>query len=293
MIFNRLSNFQQRLTISAFAIALLLIGIIFSFHPYLKLFFFSIATAVFCGAVYEFYRIGKAKGYQPLFALGIIGTIGYCMAVFLSSQSLYVRYLPEVMLGLIMIAGFFHYIVKGDEPFINLAITFFGLIYLTIPLATMIGINYYFPLNSVQDGRWWLLFLIVITKMTDTGAYFIGKQWGKHKFAPYISPNKTWEGAIGGLVSGIISGFIIYELANLWNPHALNISWIECLSLGILLSIVGQFGDLAESLLKRDGGIKDSNQLPGLGGMLDIVDSLVFTSPLLYLYLLSYYKIVE
>lgn len=285
MIFNKLSNLQQRLAVSGLCIALLLVSIALSFYPYFRPFFSLIGASVISAAVWEYYYIGRAKGFQPLDTLGVVGTIAYTLAVFLSTQTIYAKYFPEIVLAFVLAIAFIYYFIKGSEPFVNLAITLFGFIYLTIPLSTIIAINYYFPPESHQDGRAWLLYLLTVVKMTDTGAYFIGKKWGKYKFSPYISPKKTWEGAIGGLITGVLFGFIVRFLIHLWNPLALNLSIEECLGLGVAISIVGQFGDLAESLLKRDGKIKDSNQLPGLGGMLDILDSLVFTAPLLYLYL--------
>lgn len=285
MSLNRLSNLQQRLAISGLSIGLLLIAISLSFYPYFRPIFSLLGACIIAGGVWEFYYIGKAKGYEPLDALGILGTIAYTFAVFLSTQTSAAKYLPETVLGLLMAIAFTYFFIRGKDPFINLAITFFAFIYLTVPLSTLVAINYFFPADSLQDGRWWLIYLLSVVKMTDTGAFFVGKTWGKRKFASYISPKKTWEGALGGLVAGILTSIFVRGLIYFWNPSAMNLSFFECLGLGFFMSIIGQFGDLAESLLKRDGGIKDSNQLPGLGGMLDILDSLVFTAPLLYLYL--------
>lgn len=282
---NKLSNLQQRLIISGISLIFLLIAIAFSYSPYFRPFFSLIGAGIFSAAVWEFYFIGKAKGYNPLDSLGIVGTAAYTLAVFLSTQAHSALYLPEIVIGAIAAIAFLYFFVKGKDPFINLSITFFAFLYLTIPLSSIIKINYFFPLSSLQDGRWWLVYLLAVTKMTDTGAYFSGKRWGKKLLAPIISPKKTREGAAGGLIAGIGASFLIWKLAAYFQPHSLSLSFFEVLVLGAALSVAGQFGDLAESLLKRDGGMKDSNQLPGLGGMLDIVDSLIFTSPLLLLYL--------
>jgi phosphatidate cytidylyltransferase len=125
-----------------------------------------------------------------------------------------------------------------------------------------------------------------MTFITNASAYFFGKSLGKNKLAPYISPKKTWEGAIGGFCIALIASMGFHVLANLPNnPIPISLSFWESIFLGGILSFLAQLGDLAESLLKRDVGVKDSSHIPGVGGILDIVDSLVFTSPALYLYL--------
>jgi phosphatidate cytidylyltransferase len=136
-------------------------------------------------------------------------------------------------------------------------------------------------------GLWWFLYLVLIVKMTDIGGYVFGKRYGKRLLAPYISPNKTWEGAFGGLFLGTLASVLF--ITNL--GHKMGIipggsGMLIALVLGLILSIAAQFGDLSESLLKREAGVKDSNQFPGLGGILDILDSLVFTSPILYVFLM-------
>ena len=124
--------------------------------------------------------------------------------------------------------------------------------------------------------------------MTDTGGFFIGKKFGKEKLAPYISPKKTWEGALGGFVAAIFSSIAVVFFASIFDPEAFGLTLWQSIWLGAGIGICAQIGDLSESLLKRDGGIKDSNQVPGLGGMLDIVDSLVFSAPLVYIFLKVY-----
>jgi len=124
--------------------------------------------------------------------------------------------------------------------------------------------------------------LIVAVVMTDTGAYFSGSLLGRHKLAPKVSPNKTWEGAAGGVVTSLLGMAALHALA----PHfdALP-DWplTRYLHIGLVLSVSAQIGDLAESCLKRDAGIKDSGNLfPGHGGMLDRCDGLLFAAPVLY-----------
>lgn len=266
-------NLNQRLLVSFAVTLFILLAIYFSAFSVFRSIFTLITAGIIASALWELYHIAKGKGFDPLSGLGIIGSIAYIYTVFLASE--YPRYdvLPFIVLILLLILGFGTFFYSRSQPLVNLSLTFFGLFYLTIPLGLLITINF-------DYGRSFLIYLIAVTKFTDIGAYFIGSYFGKTKLAPYISPNKTWEGAIGGFLIGVLTSFLFA----LFYPK-LNISSLESIGLGVLLSLASQFGDLTESLLKRDLGVKDSNQLPGLGGMLDVVDSLVFTTPLMYFYL--------
>lgn len=265
-----MSNSTERLLVSIGIAIFVFVAIYFSVYDYVRPVFTLIAASLIGISLWEFYHIAKGKGYNPLSGLGIVGSMAYLFSVQLVTEHPTWILLPYFILFLIMVAGFLSYFFSGDRPLSNLATTFFGLVYLTVPLGLLITINYDF-------GRSFLVYLILITKLTDTGAYFFGKKFGRVKLAPYISPNKTWEGAVGGFVVGVISSFIISPFVGF--------SFNTALFLGTLLSLASIFGDLTESLLKRDLGVKDSNHLPGLGGFLDVVDSLVFTTPLMFFYL--------
>jgi phosphatidate cytidylyltransferase len=132
-------------------------------------------------------------------------------------------------------------------------------------------------------GRYFVMLLVVVTKFTDIGAYLTGSTIGRHKMIPRISPKKTWEGTVGGIAFAVVGAFLCRwvmpdEMAALTNLHAVVI--------GLLLGVAAVIGDLAESLIKREAGVKDSSTiLPGHGGCLDMIDSLLFTAPLLYVYM--------
>ena len=131
-----------------------------------------------------------------------------------------------------------------------------------------------------EDGRNLVFFLLLIVWLGDISAYYWGKYFGKKPIAPLVSPNKTVEGAIAGLAGSLAVGFI----AGYWFLG--HIAMVHCLLVALLCGTIGQFGDLAESLLKRYAGIKDSgNALPGHGGVLDRIDSLLFAGPAFYCYL--------
>lgn len=268
-------NLKQRLLFGSAGLALLGLAITFAHHQYARWIFILLCLAMICGGLWEFYRIAKEKGYLPLSKIGVISTGLYVIGFYLSTQLPSLKALPQAILGATLIAAFIYYFIKGTDPFVNLALTLFGIFYLTVPLSTSIGIVY-FP---QVDGRWWFVYALAVTKVTDIAAYVFGKLWGSNQLTPYISPKKTWEGALGGFAAAVAMSFFL----NQWIP--LGLSPIGSLCLGAVTSGLAQFGDLAESLLKRDSGVKDSNQLPGLGGLLDVLDSLVFTLPFIFLFL--------
>jgi phosphatidate cytidylyltransferase len=150
-----------------------------------------------------------------------------------------------------------------------------ALVYLAIPLTTFVGIK------GLASGGFWLLFVLVIVWANDTFAYYTGKLIGTNKLSPVISPNKTYEGAIGGLVGGVIVAFI-------YNYYfSMGMGFFAVIFVAVVLGIIGISGDLVESLIKRASGVKDSGTLiPGHGGVMDRIDSLIFTVPALYYYLL-------
>lgn len=155
---------------------------------------------------------------------------------------------------------------------IDIAMTLFGILYVAWFFSFLIKIRY------LELGLTLLAALLLITKLGDIGAYFIGSRFGKIPLLPNISPKKTVEGAIGGLFFSVIGGLI--------SNSFLNFSYLHIVLVGLGLGLLGQLGDLSESLIKRDCGVKDSGKLlPGMGGILDEIDSLLFTAPVFYFYI--------
>jgi len=150
-----------------------------------------------------------------------------------------------------------------------------GVVYLAVPLTAFVGIK------GFERGGYWILFVLVIVWANDTFAYYTGRIFGTNKLSPVISPNKTYEGAIGGLVGGVVVAFLYNHFLSM------GLGLFELIIVAIVLGIIGITGDLAESLIKRATGVKDSgNLIPGHGGVMDRIDSLIFTVPALYYYLL-------
>ena len=163
---------------------------------------------------------------------------------------------------------------------------------LTAISMTLLGLMYVpWLLNFIQkinffpgvDGRFYVLYFIIVTKFSDVGAYCTGSLIGRHKMIPRISPGKTWEGFVGAVV---ISTGCSVSLAILLGDRLTGLTVPHAVVLGIILSLGAVVGDLIESLFKREAGVKDSGHFfPGIGGILDLLDSLLFNAPLMYLYL--------
>jgi phosphatidate cytidylyltransferase len=166
----------------------------------------------------------------------------------------------------------------------------FGLVYAPLPLALVA------QLRGFPGGDWWVVLLLSVTWMNDTGAYFAGRAFGRHKLLPRVSPKKTWEGFAGGMAGSLAAAFVVRTIGQdlgRWQsilPSAKGfpaLTVVDCLFLGLAAGILGPSGDLAESLLKRAFGVKDSGKiLPGHGGILDRIDALLFTAPLVYFFAL-------
>ena len=165
----------------------------------------------------------------------------------------------------------FHRAFK-NQAIVSTALTLFGLIYVAWFFSFLTKIR------ALEYGARWIFYVIFIIKLGDAAAYFVGKRFGAHKYIVHISPNKSVEGAIAGFATTFLASLG----SKIYLPH---IPIFHLAVLGTVIGVLGQLGDLAESLLKRDAGVKDSGNIPGLGGVLDVIDSLLFTIPVTYYYL--------
>ena len=159
--------------------------------------------------------------------------------------------------------------------------TLFGLMYVPWLLNFIQKINF-FP-GIGDGGKFYVLYFILVTKFSDTGAYAVGSLIGRHKMIPRISPGKTWEGFGGAIVLSTVASLVFVHFLG---GKMAGMNRLHAVVLGILLSLTAVIGDLIESLFKREAGVKDSGRLiPGIGGILDLLDSLLFNAPIMYLYL--------
>lgn len=230
----------------------------------------------------EYVDILKNKGFFPSFKIIIISDIILALLSYFNRFDMIAMALTCCSIG-----AFMWVLFKGRQPYIaNVATTILGFIYggwLPLHLLLLRGLNSdysqgFLKLNVQNDGLGYVILLFVIIVLTDTGCYYFGKNFGKHPLAPTVSPKKTIEGSIGGAVCAIVGALVVGYFIKLGIWHSL--------ILGILCTTFAQIGDLCESLIKRDAGVKDSSDLlPGHGGFLDRTDSYVFTIPIMYYYL--------
>ena len=221
-------------------------------------------------SLYELYRLCVPPSPQPL-AMGI-GFLG-CVALIVAPHDPHLMQ-PSLFAALVAVLSI-PLLVKMPlhESLKEAAITMSGLLYIGLTLSYLVTIR------LLPQGEWLLFFLLLVTWAGDTGAYYVGTLCGQHAIAPRISPKKTIEGLVGGLLGALMIAY----LARWW--FLSDFSGVDCIVLAILLTLAGLWGDLAESAVKRSVGVKDSGGLlPGHGGMLDRLDSLLFAGPAFYYY---------
>jgi phosphatidate cytidylyltransferase len=241
-------------------------------------FYLGLVAAMLGVAAWEFGRLFAAGGFSPAVWLLVPGVVLITVARYFWGFV----YQDAILAGLVLISMVFHTIKCGQgckTSAVDFTITIGGLLYLG-----WIG-AYLISLRTMPDGQWWTLLAIPAIAIGDTGAYFFGRRFGKHKLAPNISPKKTVEGYIGGIFSTILGGIL---LAVLWSGSNPAMSWQQGLVLGAVLCVLAPVGDLGESMLKRQFNVKDSGKiLAAHGGMLDRLDTWIWGGVLSY-YLITF-----
>ena len=221
-------------------------------------------------AVFEFYQLVNTSKVPPLTYFGLIWTL-----LFILNPHFNYDFTLPILLTLAVILPLLWLLLHPQKSgaFTGWAWTIAGILYIGWLLS------YFVALRGLEDGRDWVFLALFAIFGSDTAAFFVGRALGKHKLAPHISPGKTWEGAIAGVFGGIIISLVLDNLLGL------PLGYGGAILLGLLVSIFGQLGDLVESLLKRHTGVKDSGKLiPGHGGFLDRIDSVVFAGIVVYYY---------
>ncbi len=262
-------------------IALLVIAFVaLSIGPLVALALIVIVVALSAG---EFYNALRVAGYQPATLLGLAASVSLPLAVyFRGTQAVAMVLALAVVFGLLwFLAGVAH-----EMPVMNLGVTLLGIVYIGVlgsfgaallEIASRAGIN-------GDDGTGLLLAAIVITVGYDVGAFFAGRSMGRTPLTA-VSPNKTVEGLVGGAIASLVAAVVVFGIAKFGEPWDTAGSLTDALILGVIGAIVAPLGDLGESLMKRDLGIKDMGSvLPGHGGFLDRFDALLFVLPAVYFF---------
>jgi len=279
--------FWRRLTTSVVLWSVILAAL-FSSNRVISDYFFVLVMMVLAGmGLHEFYGLASKRNYVCFKAWGIFGgiclmasTYGYLRLKAVDAPGKINDFESGVLilfvLGLCVRQFFSRSNTLGIQA---IATTLLGLMYVPWLLNFIQKINFFPQI----DGRFYVVYFILITKFSDTGAYVIGSLFGKHKMIPRISPGKTWEGFVGAIFTSTVASVLyVYYFGS----HLAGMSYSHAILLGILLSVTAVVGDLIESIFKREAGVKDSGQwFPGMGGILDLLDSLLFNAPLMYLYL--------
>jgi phosphatidate cytidylyltransferase len=230
--------------------------------------FFGLVFVVVMLAQIEFYRATRRAGHNPATALGLVGGVVLLLAVFLIGESA-----AAVVLFATLASCFLWYMASDvrTDLVTNVGITMLGVIYIPL-LGSFAGV-----LASRPDGRGVTIVAIALAAAYDIFAYAGGSMFGRHKMVPSISPNKTWEGAVIATVTTVLASLVLAPMLGPW-------SLTQAAVLGVLMAVVAPLGDLAESMIKRDLGIKDMGTIiPGHGGALDRIDAILFTVPTTYL----------
>jgi len=243
----------------------------------------SVLSAI---AAWELFRIAESGGHTPMAPLGV-GLAAIVPLVVHAEHLGLVRVpfavLPMVVLATMAVALFLR--APSEKPIGAAAITLFGVAYTGGLLSFAYALRYFDYAVGQAAGTVVVVFPLLLTWATDVGAYFTGRLIGGRKLMPFISPGKTISGAIGGIVATVMVAWLYQRYAMI--PVArLALTPMALVGVAVTMSVVGQIGDLVESQLKREGNVKDSSHLlPGHGGVLDRVDSLLFTFPLAFVLL--------
>lgn len=247
--------------------------------------FLGIMLALAGAGLTEFYELVGRRGLVCFKGWGIFGGLLLMVSTFIYVSA----HVPpakandfETSLLILFVLGLClrQFLSKRNpDGLLAISTTLFGLMYVPWLLNFIQKINFFPEVN----GRFYVLYFILVTKFSDMGAYLVGSLFGRHKMIPRISPGKTWEGFAGALLVSMLASVLFAHFAR--NQLA-GMNLVHSVILGLLLGAAAVLGDLIESLFKREAGVKDSGKLfPGIGGILDLMDSLLFNAPLMYLYL--------
>lgn len=276
-----MNNFFRRTLTGAWIVIFVMGG--FWLHP---VSFFITGLIILIGSQYEYYLMIRNTGVRPQLIPGILtGITAYVIATLIASGVLPENYFL-VLIPMMLIIIVIELYRKQEKPFDSLAHTFFSILYTAIPFSmfpfsafSRTGLNSLLPHVNIVFSPGIIIGFFILIWANDTGAYLTGMSFGRHRLLERISPKKSWEGFIGGI---IIASLVAWFLSG-WLGVVDKIHWVI---ISVIVSIAGTYGDLVESMLKRSTGVKDSGTImPGHGGFLDRFDSAIISFPLVYLYI--------
>jgi len=262
-----------------------------------------LATVLIFGLLgqHEFYRLIEDKGARPLAGVGL-GFGAAVIGVAYLGNEYHAMLLMTASLLTLMVAQLRK--AQITEALASISGTFFGVFYVAWLLSHAVLLRFFYHASlshydsaqlmavevDPESGIFFMVYVLTVVVNCDAGAYFAGRAWGRRKLAPQISPNKTVEGALGGIVVGTLAGLVAKAVFDIFWPHlSAAFAWEIAIPFGLVLCVVGIIGDLVESLLKRDADVKDTGALlPGMGGVLDRIDAPLLGLPIAYYMLLGY-----
>jgi phosphatidate cytidylyltransferase len=251
--------------------------------PWLWPLFVALALFAMVAGLYEFWWLARKREMKPDIVVGFATAAALFIAFYFND-------LPLIILILILftMASLAAAMLKGapfDKMIASVGATVLGVLYVVLLGGHLVALRTIADLDVQPHASDLLSFFFLVIMGSDTGAYYTGRTLGRHKLAPAISPGKTWEGAVGGLLASLLMA----ALAHFWFFPELSLK--AALPLAALMNVLGVIGDLTESALKRGAGAKDAAQiLPGHGGLLDRLDSLLFNAPVIYYFGLFYFR---
>ena len=253
-------------------VAVLVLAIVYG-----ELYFHALFGLIAVISLNEFYKLFPKKRLSPNIGFGIvIGLLLYIAGAWSLSYGDHSKYLIGLLILSFPLLAFGELFRKHKAPFQNIAVTIIGWVYIVLPLILLHLLMWDENMESWSNYLP-VLTIFILVWTSDTFAYLVGRNFGRHKLFKRISPNKTWEGFAGGVIFAGIVGYIISVLTNG------SVSFY--VGLGLIIGCIGTIGDLVESMLKRSLDIKDSgNILPGHGGLLDRIDAVLYVIPVVYFY---------
>lgn len=281
-------DLKKRLYFGVICSIFLFFLLLFSSHAYVKWIIFSIVSCISLGALWEYIGLAQKTGAPVSFwTLALLGEGLLCTFSFVAFYHKSAFLIASNFLLLLFLLCLYH-LWKKKDAVTCMAIHCFAVLYIIVPFGLILCILYPRSLFTASiNGQFWCYYLLVMTKGSDISAYFWGRLFSAtRKLSPYISPQKTVAGMIGSCITMGIFSMINALVWRFFVFDAIFFDFFSSIVFGVLLSLVSQSGDLTESLFKRDVNVKNSNEmLPEIGGVLDVVDSMLFTTPLMYCFL--------